>query len=275
MDERFDSKEQEQEWGVPSGPPPEIRLPFGAKRRKEAGEWIYDNRGTICISVIIYLITAIVLLSAQIALQPRAAEAQLVIDFSSDVEELQRLERELERAQAINDMLSAGGYANVANAVSNENAVEEMSAETREIFEQSDEVMRDMADNGAEYEQMLAMLDSKSRVSTEEKKVVDARIEGNVTVSFSLAAPLRHAVRLPVPAYKCAGGGTVVVEIDVDRNGGVLSAAVDKGRSSGDECMVTAALEMALRSRFNVDSSAPRRQTGSITYVFVPQYAAL
>lgn len=160
------------------------------------------------------------------------------------------------------------------NAVSNEHAEEmeeSLSEETRELFERSEEVMEQMERNGAEYEQMLGMLGEERRPEERSAEHRDARIAGGVTVSFSLARPVRHAVNLPVPSYKCSGGGTVVVDIVVSRNGDVLSASVDKSRSASDNCMTEAALEVAMRSRFNVDPSAPGRHSGTVTYVFVPQ----
>lgn len=259
---------------MPEGPPPELRLPFGRKRRREAGEWIYDNRETICITVIVYLVIAIVLLSSRIMLVPREADPAVIVEFQ-DAEELERLEEELRRAQELNDALNAAGdYASVRNEVSNENAEEireRLSEETREIFERSQEVLDDMDRNSAEYEQMLAAVSQEPTISAEREEYRDSRVDGGVTVSFSLAQPLRHAVALPVPSYKCPGGGTVVVDIVVSRNGDVISAGVDKSRSSSDNCMNDAALEMARRSRFNVDSKAPGRHSGTITYTFVPQ----
>ena len=148
---------------------------------------------------------------------------------------------------------------------------ESLSEETRELFERSEEVMEQMERNGAEYEQMLGMLGEERRPEERSAERRDARIAGGVTVSFSLARPVRHAVNLPVPSYKCSGGGTVVVDIVVSRNGDVLSASVDKSRSASDNCMTEAALEVAMRSRFNVDPSAPGRHSGTVTYVFVPQ----
>ena len=180
-------------------------------------------------------------------------------------------------AQRLNDLpngIQAPDYGEGKNAVSNEHAEEmeeSLSEETRELFERSEEVMEQMERNGAEYEQMLGMLGEERRPEERSAERRDARIAGGVTVSFSLARPVRHAVNLPVPSYKCSGGGTVVVDIVVSRNGDVLSASVDKSRSASDNCMTEAALEVAMRSRFNVDPSAPGRHSGTVTYVFVPQ----
>ena len=62
--------------------------------------------------------------------------------------------------------------------------------------------------------------------------------------------------------------GEVVVEITVNRAGDVTNARVVEG---GDECMRSSALGSARRSRFNIDDSAPARQQGTITYIFIPQ----
>ena len=155
METREERNEEECVWGVPEGPPPELDLPFAKRRRREVGEWIYDNRETICITVIVYLLAAVVLRCAGIVLQPRGEGAAIVMDFSQE-EELRRLEQELERAQRLNEMLGdvpTPDYGKVRNAVSNENAEEReesLSRETREIFERSQEVMQEMERTGAE-----------------------------------------------------------------------------------------------------------------------------
>ena len=270
------NNDSELEWGLPETLPEKIDLPFERSRKTETGEWIYDHRVTICITVIVYLAIAVVLLSAKIMLRSHDKESVVIVDFS-DPSELDRLQEELRRAEELNKMLNnADSYetAHVRNEISNEHADEvrdKLSSETREIFDRSQEVMRDMDRNSAEYEQMLADLDVTHKQSGPEAQFNDHKVKGRVTVSFSLSQPLRHAVRLPVPAYKCSGGGTVVIDIVVNRNGDVLSASVDRSRSSSDNCMNSAALEMAQRSRFNVDSSAPGRHSGTITYVFLPQ----
>ena len=72
------NEEEEVEWGLPPGPPPEIRVPFGQKTRREFGERIFDNRETICITVIAYLVVAILLLTSRVLLAPRERESAIV-----------------------------------------------------------------------------------------------------------------------------------------------------------------------------------------------------
>ena len=88
----------------------------------------------------------------------------------------------------------------------------------------------------------------------------DVRVKGRVTVSFSLTNPVRTSRWLEIPAYRC--------EVTVNRAGEVTAARIREG---GDECMRQAAIEAARVSLFNIDSSAPARQSGTITYIFIPQ----
>lgn len=55
-----------------------------------------------------------------------------------------------------------------------------------------------------------------------------------MTVSFSLTDPVRTSRSLNIPAYRCEGGGDVVVEITVNRAGEVVNARVQSG---GDEVL--------------------------------------
>ena len=173
------NEEEEVEWGLPPGPPPEIRVPFGQKPRREFGERIFDNRETICITVIAYLMVAILLLTSRVLLAPRERESAIVVSFE-DQEELQRLEEELQRAQELNDLLNSSmpsEYESVRNAVSNEQAesMDELSEETRELFEASDEVMEEMDRNSAEYEEWLAALADDRRPEPTDREPRDAK----------------------------------------------------------------------------------------------------
>ncbi len=93
---------------------------------------------------------------------------------------------------------------------------------------------------------------------------------GPTTVSYRLDN--RRHIHMPVPAYKCQGGGTVVVDIQVNRRGYVVQASISKERlASLDPCFTDAALRAAQTARFETSTQAPEPQTGSVTYVFLPQ----
>jgi len=91
---------------------------------------------------------------------------------------------------------------------------------------------------------------------------------GSVMVSFNLKDRKAHS--LPKPGYTCNSSGTVVIDIKVDKNGGMRTATYNPSKSQGaDECMISKALKYARKSRFNLSNSAPSTQSGSITYKFV------
>ena len=130
-----------------------------------------------------------------------------------------------------------------------------------------------MESNRAAYEAGLAEAEAildKGRAKSEDKTTEgqDSKFKGNVTVSFVLKDPVRTKRHLVVPAYRCEGGGEVVVAITVNRGGEVTAAKVVSG---GDESMREAALDAAWKSLFNIDMSAPERHNGTITYLFIPQ----
>ena len=81
----------------------------------------------------------------------------------------------------------------------------------------------------------------------------------------------RRAFSLPIPVYKCRGGGDVTVRIYVQRNGYVQKAQVEENASVPDGCIRNAALAAAKKSRFSMSDTAPEPQIGQITYRFVSQ----
>ncbi len=258
---------------------PEIRLPF-ERRKTDSGEWVYEHRAALCITIIVYLVLGIAFLSSKIILEKRTATAQIIVDF----DDLEKLRQELEKAEELNRKLNEeqralDDFRDVRNAASNENAEldknlpDDRGSNAEEIYNSASKVQEHMAASRRQYEQGLreeqAMIDAH-RAGKGSGKQSDAKIEGRVTVSFSLTNPLRTAAYLFVPAYQCEGGGRVVVDITVDRNGDVIAADVNQGRSSNDYCMTTTALEAARKSRFNVNPSAPTKQNGTITYIFIP-----
>lgn len=81
----------------------------------------------------------------------------------------------------------------------------------------------------------------------------------------------RYHLRLPVPVYLAQGGGKVVVDIVVDRQGRVVEAEPQKNSSVRDEQIFLFAKAAARRTVFNADPQAPALQRGTIHYTFVAQ----
>lgn len=264
--------------------PPELVLPFGMEKQQDIGEAIYDRRVPIFISAIVYLALALIFVSSKIILQKEQTVAAIMVDL----QEMEELVKELEEAKELNEMLSQmqpDDGEPVRNVVSSEEGEESepeqfrpaptMSA-TEDFMKHADEVEQRMRETREAYEQALMSQDElreeqREKAEFEDPRAKPIKVEGKVTVYYSLKKPSRTAVDLFVPAYQCRKGGRVVVDIVVATGGEVVSAVVAKAFSTDDWCMHETAIKAAYRSRFNVYPGAPPRQEGRIIYTFVPQ----
>ncbi len=79
----------------------------------------------------------------------------------------------------------------------------------------------------------------------------------------------RKAINKEKFVQECNEAGTVVVSIEVDRNGKVTSATPGvKGTTNNSKCLLEPARKAALATRFNKDPKAPVKQIGKIIYRF-------
>ncbi len=261
-----------------------MALPFDPRRRRtDAGEWVYRHRVGLLVTVVLYLIAAILFVSYKIIVLENPTTT-MYIDLV-DPNEPEEPKPELEEPKPEPIRRLEANYEPVSNRISDQNA--KMDASLRDdrgtrvdqLMEEAERVQRELEagqqafrsgmDELAEMSKRSRMpKSSSSQVKLEggsERKTV--KVQGNVTVSYNLAG--RYATYLHVPAYQCREGGTVVVGITVNREGEVTSAAVEQA-SPGD-CIAERAVQAARASRFNADASAADRQRGTITYVFVAQ----
>ncbi len=299
---------------------PRIKLPFD-NRREDVGSWTYDHRIGLCVTLIAYLALMIVFVSSKIVVGRRTHQQGMYIDLQTLAEmeqERDRLEREVRERQRQEEI----DWRSIRNQASNENALNEKLRDDRgtnaaALNEAAAEAEARMRANREAYEQGLAeeraIRERRGKEDGAERQ--DRKVKGRVTVSFSIADPVRTSRYLEVPAYLCEGGGDVTVSVTVDRAGKVTGARVTEGgddcmresatsrylevpaylcegggdvtvsvtvdragkvtgarvTEGGDDCMRESALRAARNSLFNIDDSAPARQTGTITYIFIPQ----
>ncbi len=79
----------------------------------------------------------------------------------------------------------------------------------------------------------------------------------------------RRALSKPKPDYQCNEEGRVVVKIYVDKNGRVIKAIPGvKGSTNNAPCLLNAAKQAALQTKWSPDNKAPDTQTGKIIYNF-------
>ena len=125
-------------------------------------------------------------------------------------------------------------------------------------------------------EELQAILASAEYVPPVEDNGEESEGEytGPTTITYEfLEEPVqRRKVQLTIPVYRCQGSGLVRVEIQVARDGGVLSAEVKEPIEGNDRvCFADAAVSAARSSRFRIDFNAPDKQRAIITYSFIAQ----
>ena len=252
-----------------------IKLPFD-NRKTDAGEWAFDHRAGLCITLIVYLVIAIAFVTSKIVVESRPHMQGMVIDIET-LEELAaekaRLEREIERKQQMAD------YGSIANRISNANLSEaeaQRAAAGSDLSDYGKEVQERMRANRETFNQGVndANAISENRpqnTSGDATEGRDAKVAGNVTVEYSFTNPVRESRKLPIPAYTCQSGGRVVVNVTLNRSGNVIAAEVDRSQSDNIAELHDAAVRKARESRFNLDQDAPERHRGTITYLFRPQ----
>lgn len=213
--------------------PPKLQLPFEQKKN-DAGEWAYDHRIGLCVTLIAYLVLAIAFMVGKIVVGAKPSVQGIIIDTKTLAEleaEKMRLEQEVRARQQAQE---GGDWRDVRNQYSNENALEERSRDDRgsmssSLKESAEAVGERMQANRDAYEQGLAeerAIRERMGRSGKDDRTQDSRARGRVTVSFSLTDPVRTRRYLEVPAYQCEGGGEVVVGITVNPSGEVVAAKV-------------------------------------------------
>lgn len=109
-------------------------------------------------------------------------------------------------------------------------------------------------------------LDFYKATKIEEEQVY----KGPTNIYFELKG--RKVANLPIPVYKCKGGGTVQVDIRVSQRGKVEWVSINNsGSDTKDQCFLDAAKEAAQGTRFNFSTAAKSLQEGYIIYHFVAQ----
>jgi len=79
----------------------------------------------------------------------------------------------------------------------------------------------------------------------------------------------RKALNKEKYTQECNESGKVVVSIEVDRSGKVISATAGvRGTTNNSRCLLEPAKRAALATRFNSDDKAPAKQIGKIIYNF-------
>jgi hypothetical protein len=110
----------EQQKPQPKAPRPKLNLPF-KRRRFDAGEWAYDHRVAILVTVVAYVIFGVAFVTADIIVSRRDAQSEILLDLT----DLAELQEELRRAQELNKLLNERyDDSPASNRISNEDALD-------------------------------------------------------------------------------------------------------------------------------------------------------
>lgn len=241
-----------------------------------------ENRAGLELAIIFHLVVILVLLCAGIS-NVSKNEQIFVLDFTKQ-EELERKIKELEKQieqekkkaevnKSIDELIEKKKQeTNVRNVAVNTKLRDDRHSdkEMKELNDKAGKLQQDLKDKSRQKQQSDPEEVQASTNQAQNTPKQDIPVyRGKSTVCYTLDS--RQGVKLTVPAYQCIGGGEVTVIITVNRSGSVIEARIDDALSDRDESMRKAALNAAKTSRFDLSQSAPERQRGTITYIFIPQ----
>lgn len=257
-----------------------LSIDLGDTRSESFGEWLFNHRIGLIAMVAAYIIGIIVVATTRINVELQPVE--YIIEFVEEEpseEELEQLRRKRDALQEeINQRLARAQR--VQNLQSNDASESSASADMRydsETEQMMDKIASDMATNRGDYESGMRQIEGMGKGSGsgsgsggEKGTGEKGKFSGAVTVNYSFTDPVRHHRDLYVPAYRAKGGGVVVVDVWLDRNGTVTNARI---ASSTNPELNNQALAAAKHSRtlFRIDNTAPQSHRGTITYTFVAQ----
>ena len=243
-------------------------------------EFLERHKVGILATIVFHLLLITILLIIQLNAIKTKKETQVFIDFTLPED----LQKEIKQKQEEVKKLSSQEFIkNMQQEYLGHNiAVNEADNSKQSIDKMVDDIKNELnindkrTENNSEEIKPIQKIENKT-VSDKIKPAftVNAKGEktfykGATTITYFLAG--RTDVYIPVPVYKCQGSGKVSLEIEVDNNGFVINANINKKESViTDECFAEAALNAALTTRFNAKSTAPSRQVGRISYIFIAQ----
>jgi TonB family protein len=121
-----------------------------------------------------------------------------------------------------------------------------------------------------ENQEEFSLEPNKEQVPDKPPAFINNRIvRDNTVVSYDLRDRWHRFIY--IPAYKCKGGGTVMIRIEVDQHGVVSSANIISEGSTKDQCLLDEAVNSALQAVFNSNPTAPSKQSGVMTFTFIAQ----
>jgi len=233
---------------------------------------IYGVITTLCFHIILLIL----LLTLNLKYDKKYIEDAILLDFRNEVPKQQESEKEHQPAiasgsqqmsgslasnRAVNEMDKSGSRSNdpfFDKAYNNE-----VAAAKKLVSDVNKNLAKKIPEIGD-----VRMPEENTQGKTREE-VKQLNFKGKSNIHYSLEN--RFHVRLPIPVYLAEGGGEVIVDIVVGRDGRVLEANPRQNSQIADLTVLAYAKQAAEKTWFNEDASAPEKQKGTITYRFVAQ----
>ena len=236
-----------------------------------------ESKAGLYLTIIFHLVVIIVLLIYQID-STLKAETSFVLDFSKQEEiekqeEIRVLKEEI--SKQLDELIAAARASqpikNIAVDASSKPLKDDRNTDADQLYKDAERLAKELkaGQNAIEEDAREETVDMSSKEAKGDGDGASKPYSGASVLSYRLDG--RKARHLPIPAYKCYGGGDVVVIINVDQAGRVVGAQVNEAGTTGDACMKREAVKAAKNSRFSGSETAPNPQVGEIVYRFIAQ----
>jgi len=242
----------------------------------------YENIYAIIATLSLHLLVVGFFLFSQIRPLIKIPEETVFFDLNTDFVPVPEKKPELEQEKSANQ--PASGYqrsaqgqnaSNLAvNDASKEGTYSRSAAAEREYDSEIKAAQQLVSDVNKNLSRKIPKIgDVAMPVDNAEGKTAEqvkqSSFKGKSNIHYNLAN--RYHIRLPIPVYLAQGGGEVIVDIVVNREGRVISANPRQNPAIRDMIIFAYAQQAAEKTEFNPDQSAPDRQSGTISYQFIPQ----
>ena len=232
-------------------------------------QYIYGIMGTLIFHILLFGS----FLLAEINLKREAVEEPIIIDFSNIEEIIEQLEQQESQADEITP---SGGnpqeLQNRSNQAINRAIKDPFFDEAyKQEIENAQKLVSDVNEQlSKEIPELedIAMPEETTE-GMDPDSIKNVIFSGESNIEYFLEN--RYHTKLPIPVYLTQGGGTITIDIYVDRSGRVKKTEVAKTKNTNDPMLAAYALQAARKTFFNRDAKAPELQKGTITYTFVPQ----
>lgn len=218
-------------------------------------------------------------LLADVDIKGDVKEESIIIEFPEILAEPEIMEEKVEDEMQNQPENTNENLTNRSNLASNRLATENTTKSADEFFD--DEYLKELEDakklvsdvNNNLSKEIVDMSDIKMPVETTEgmdpDSIKNIIYTGESNIVYYLEN--RHHLSIANPVYLSQSGGTVIVDILVNRGGKVTQANARKNNSIRDQQIFLYAQEAASRTVFSADESAPISQRGTIQYTFIAQ----